>query len=114
MNQLWNALVLVREGKMCKHTRDDGMGGHCALGFLDVAYNTAGLARYADFVPEGKRDIEILASTMSDMFPDRMCLEFTDHHGGIVAYINNHDDTTQDDLELAFEKAAIRRDELVV
>ena len=112
-SKLWTALALVREGELCKRTRDNGSGAHCALGFLDEAYGFNCITRST---PETAKDVRLLAETLLELFPDRHNGYFgnVNRDGWIVADINNHGDTTQADIELAFEKAAIRCDELVI
>jgi hypothetical protein len=114
-SKLWEALDLVRSKNMTKRMRDDGQGGHCALGFLDLAHY--GEAHYW-YDPtwintdEYLADWNVLGEVMIEMFPERAvpgAMVSTN-----VASINNHVLTTKEDLELAFEKAAIRRDEILL
>lgn len=117
MNKLWEALVLVREGKMTKNIRSDGNGAHCALGFLEMAHYGEAFSLQFPIMNDGSefaKDREALGAVMSEIFPKRSRgMSFSDWAGYSVASVNNHPDTTKEDLELVFEKAAIRRDELV-
>jgi hypothetical protein len=117
-SKLWEALDLVRKGqRLAKGTRDDRRGGHCALGFLEVAY--FGVAFHPQFpmANDGSplaKDREVLGTVLMELFPERCSSIWADGWvGHTVASINNHPDTTLGDLELAFEKAAIRRDEVL-
>ena len=117
MGKLWEALDELRKGMMIKHRRDDGTPGHhCALGFLDKVYGR----NFQDFwedghdkTTEGKKDDAVLAGIIKEHFPDRIEGCFFSGDNWTVANFNNHPLTTQTDLEMVFEKAAIKADEIL-
>lgn len=141
-NRLWAALDLLRSGGMVKWLRQDSEGRHCALGLLDEAHRLD-RRRYSDGEHEGyNADAMALVDTARELFPERMAavdgmyltpfptafviavdgqLHITSEPDqrdplrdmGRIAEFNNHADTTQADLELVFEKTAIRQDEVL-
>ncbi len=111
-NRLWKALDLLRSGRMIKHFRNDGNGGYCALGLLD-AVHTGDYENYDD-------DVTALNKVADELFEPRPPHAYAGLYlGGSagahskLADFNNHPATTQADLELVFEKAAIRADEVL-
>ena len=119
---LWRALDLIRSGGMCKGMRSDPVGNHCALGFVDVVLGRV----TCNLREEAPNEVKVLADCATSLFPERVdvmadvynCItariygmEF--HPAAQLAAFNNHPDTTKDDLEVVFEKAAIRMDEVL-
>lgn len=117
MSKLWEALDLLRTKGMVKWTRSDGVG-HCALGLLDEVYRHQHVYRIDGY----EKDVGALNAVHRELFPGRAEAIFQGsyRHKGIyvgptttLADFNNHPDTTQQDLEQVFEKAAIRTDEVL-
>jgi hypothetical protein len=73
-------------------------GPVCAIGALNVAYNGIPLNGPSMSTRPYMDDRDALAQTATQLFPNRS-------NASIVTF-NNHPDTTQDDLELVFEKTA--------
>ena len=120
---LWDALDAVRDGTMIKGRLSDSTGGHCALGFINKA---CWQPTVRGVVFDSMADIQILASVAAELFPDRVdykkdvfnTWESADRDPAKiptaqVAAFNNHPATTKADLELVFEKAAIKADEVL-
>lgn len=115
-SKLWEALDLVRERQMLKGLRGEMGGNHCALGFLDEVYD----GQLVECVREALPDVKILARTAAEAFPGREDPRMDPFNFGKkgnpfneLAAFNNHIDTTKADLELVFEKAAIKSDEVL-
>ena len=103
------ALEILRERGMCKHQLEDSGGRVCAYGALNIAYS--GNSQHTVFVSQGDdgwtSDSIALLQTAKALFPDRS-LDYES-----LAVFNNHEDTTQEDLELVFEKTAVELGEMV-
>ena len=114
MGKLWETVDLIRSRGMCKGVYDGSNGSHCALGFIAEAHDMAGYMTYV--VPSShpsRSDMETVATVIREVFPDRVPLAYADTDAGTIACFNNDAETTKDDLELVFEKAAIRSDEII-
>jgi hypothetical protein len=57
-------------------------------------------------------DLNILAQICEEQFPERVHPEYG-NPAGLVVSVNNHLDTTFEDVEMLMEKAAVRAEELL-
>lgn len=94
-------------GHLHKGDYFDGNGNACAAGHV---YQALGCHSQEDVdgwrdEPEHGRAWELLNQTAIAMFPDRGTLD--------IAEVNDHPDTTEDDIVSILEKAAVRWDEQV-
>lgn len=102
---LRKALDVLRERGLAKRALEDSAGHVCSHGALDVACFGKAEVRPLTRSQSRQAAAEILKAVVGEQWPDRP--------GGILAF-NNHPDTTQDDVERAFEKAIARAEEMVV
>jgi hypothetical protein len=128
-DSLWKGLDWLRAHGMTKFIREDGQHRNCALGVLDRVYaNSGSYVKGSDY----DQDVNRLVATAMELFPaerfegwvpkglgyGRGAYAVGEGFMGLVNYarlanFNNHPDTTQADLELVFEKAAIKSDEVL-
>lgn len=85
--------------------RDGQVVASCALGRLDYMW-----AVTSDSVDTYRLANHILTQTFHALYPDR-CHAEEDY--GTIPTVNDHEDTTFEDVRAAFEKAAVRWDEQV-
>ena len=92
---------------------DEKTGSVCARGALINATTTAQCGRSSWNDPL-EAAVRVLAGTAAEQFPDR--IEESDYQNPhwVVVAVNDHDDTTQEDVERVFEKAIVRAYELDV
>lgn len=119
--RLWDALDKLHKGRMIKGDRNDGQGGHCALGLIDAVMIDTGC--YWLDRKDDDADHVALRYAVEAMFPERSDPALDTFNVGldagifpnqaVIAAFNNHPDTSKDDLISVFEKAAIRRDEVL-
>lgn len=119
--KLWEALDLLRTGGMVAYEFGNAEGQHCARGLLREVY----AGNY--MIPEDldnaalAADIVAIDAIIAEQFPERRspyCAALVGSQPLVLmlnemAQFNNDDATTQDELELVFEKAAMRRDEVL-
>jgi hypothetical protein len=111
---LRNALDILRDGGMCKILFAQGES-HCARGAvlkaLEPNWNgdISSLPDRATWKEEQRISATYLTPIALDLFHDR----HDGHEWDDIATVNNHDDTVLADLEVIFEKAAVRASEVV-
>jgi hypothetical protein len=104
---------LVREGSFVKFTRDDGRGGHCALGFMDMVtghcFHDYVEDSFPEFVDAVARPLSIPALVGYQLFPmDRDTWEVAMQHPvNRIAAWNNQPERTAQDLVDHFEAVAL-------
>jgi hypothetical protein len=93
-------------GHWIKGTLDDDDGNVCSLGALQVV--TGGLTS-----PDYYASAERLSKIVVDGYPDRLTYDDDDEQMGLhpVAQFNDHPDTTEEDVLLAFKQASYEYDE---
>ncbi len=109
----WKALALIRKGwtksrwsRLGRAKNGEFIQTYCAVGALEMAITGQvwkGSARDSRIVDES----DALWATAKELFPDR-CYGLCS-----IMDFNDHSMTTQEDIELVFEKTAIKYDEVL-
>lgn len=102
MNKFDEALDIIRARGWCQNVLEDSEGHVCAFGALNVATN--GTSHYSDWT--GGEYHSRLTDVACTLFPDRI-------GGGAFASaadVNNHSQTTQEDVELMLKHASYEWD----
>lgn len=101
-NVYWKALDILRERGMIKgHLENEN--GVCAIGALRLAMTDP--PPHPVIIPPSITTQ--LGKIAGELFPGRSSVK-----NSVIGF-NDHPDTTQEDLELVFEKTAIKQDELL-
>jgi hypothetical protein len=114
---LRRALAVLRERGLVKGHMQTADGRVCSYGAMSIA-----LVGQADWQSVSKREREaqrgvgkpaqdLLEEVIAEQWPDRVG-HAVDNCWAVVDF-NNHPDTTQDDVEKAFEKAIARAEEMI-
>ena len=88
---------------------DQDTGAVCARGALIHASVRAQSGRYSWSYPRDTA-LDLLAEVALEQFRDRLVDDFSSHM--VVVEVNDHPDTTQEDVERVFEKAIVRAYEM--
>ena len=101
-----NALSLLRKngwfkGSIYWHAPlHSGSNNHCLITALGAVHSTV-------------KEFEVVADVCRTQYPDRIHRMTNDIAGCVMISVNNHPETTFDDVERILEKAAIALDEAV-
>lgn len=105
---LRKALDVLRERGLAKGTLEDRRLRVCSRGAINVALHGFPLGWLFASNPRGQAADGVLCDVVREHWPER-CSRPVEH----IVDFNNHPDTTQDDVERAFEKAIARAEEMV-
>lgn len=108
------AITVLREGGWCKNRLGapyqppftDAGTEHCAVGAVNLALTEGATSQWPIWKPATQAVYARLADILDSMFPHRQpgYSEPPVSAGSIIANINNHPDTTEDDIIAALEK----------
>lgn len=104
---LWKALDIMRERGLAKCMLEDAEGHVCMNGAINTVL-TGSPTVWAFLSAEASTARTMLSEVAEELFPDR-----TSEIAGCPASFNNHPLTTQAEVEMVMEKAAIRQDEVL-
>jgi hypothetical protein len=104
---LHDGLDTLREHGLTKGMLvDEATGAVCARGALIHASVRAQSGRYSWTHPRNAA-LDLLADVAKDQFGDRLDFDAINPHA-VVSEVNDHPDTTQEDVERIFEKAIVK------
>lgn len=104
MNVFDQAHGVIHDRGMCKFELEDNDGHVCLNGALNVAFT--GSATCWGVMAEQRAERAHLCRVAHGLFPDRIL-----NHYQEPSHVNNHPDTTQEDVELILKHAAYEWDE---
>lgn len=108
MNIISEALTTL-PGNWCQGRLEDNQGNMCVMGHLNRSI--AGLDYYSDFSRSHReycKTYAVIKEVGREQFPER----WTKAMDMSLTIFNDHPDTTEEDVILVMEKAAIKMEEL--
>ncbi len=110
----WATLDVMHESGWTKGTLVDYEGKHCLVGLVSAAhYHTMEGSDVADCCPDCLAALAAVVVVARAQFPERCPIGKYQDPAGVGISFNDHDQTTEADVEMVLHKAAIQSDEVL-